>query len=53
MKIREYIILLTDKQDKRLVEMAEAAGYDDDLSYLQLRIDALLNEDERLEHTEK
>jgi len=61
MKIREYIIILTDQQDKELVRRSEAEGYDDDLEYLQLHLDSWLKSDDdigkalaaRLSHTEK
>ena len=52
--IREYIIILSTKQEKSLIEKAKANGYDDDLAYLQLKIDEMLKDDSaRLEHCEK
>ena len=44
-KIREYIIILSTKQEKSLIEKAKANGYDDDLSYLQIKIDEILKDD--------
>lgn len=43
--INELIILLSDKQQKELIKRAEKAGYDDDLQYLQLRLNEWLNSD--------
>lgn len=43
--ISELIILLSDKQQKELIKRAEKAGYDDDLQYLQLRLNEWLNGD--------
>jgi len=51
--IREYIVLLTDQQDKELVKRAEDEGYDDDLEYLQLHLDSWLKPERGKEHTEK
>ena len=44
--IREYIIILSTKQEKSLIEKAKANGYDDDLSYLQLKINEMLNDNQ-------
>ena len=53
MPINELVILLSDKQQALLIEKAEAAGYQCDLEYLQLRIDEMLKDDTaRLTHTE-
>lgn len=51
--IREYVIVLTDQQDKALIKKAEAAGYDDDLAYLQLKIDEMLKPERDKNHREK
>lgn len=51
--INELIILLSDKQQKELIKRAKAAGYDDDLAYLQLHLNEWLSDGVRLEHTEK
>ena len=52
--VNELIILLSDKQQASLIEKAKANGYDDDLSYLQLKIDEILKDDSaRLDHCEK
>jgi len=61
--LREYIIILSDKQDKILVKRANDAGYDDDMIYLQEHINNWLNDDTimekalkeaaRLKHCEK
>jgi len=51
--INELIIILSDKQQAELIKRAEAAGYDDDLAFLQLHLDGWLNDSNRLEYTEK
>ena len=44
--VNELIILLSDKQQASLIEKAKANGYDDDLSYLQLKINEMLNDNQ-------
>ena len=44
--VNELIILLSDKQQASLIEKAKANGYDDDLAYLQLKIDEMLNDNQ-------
>ena len=39
----ELFILLSDKQSKELCKRSELAGYDDDLSFLQLNINQWLD----------
>ena len=52
--INELIIILSDQQQAALIEKAKAAGYDDDLSWLQIKIDEILKDDSaRLSHKEK
>jgi hypothetical protein len=40
--IREYIIILSKKKSDKLAELAENDGFDDDLAWLQLKIDELI-----------
>ncbi len=58
----EYIITLTKPQSKRIVEIAEKAGYIDETLFIQEMVVELadnkdlatvFDEDKRLEHTEK
>ncbi len=58
----EYRITLTKPQSKRIVEIAEKAGYIDETLFIQEMINELadnkelatvFDEDKRLEHTEK
>ncbi len=58
----EYRITLTKPQSKRIVEIAEKAGYIDETLFIQEMVVELANnkdlatvfdEDKRLEHTEK
>ena len=45
--IREYIIVLTSKQEKELIKRSEAAGEEDDLQYLQTQIFNWLKSDSK------
>ena len=51
--VNELIILLSDQQQQELIRQAKQASYDDDLAYLQLKIDEMLRDDSaRLTHKE-
>jgi len=43
--IREYIIILSDKQYEKLLELSEKAGEQDELAHLQEKIAELLKAD--------
>lgn len=49
--IREYIIVLTDKQEKELAERSKAAGAQCDLQFLQAKIFKWLKPKEDLADT--
>jgi len=44
--IREYIIILSDKQYEKLLELSEKAGEQDELAHLQEKIAGWLNDNE-------
>jgi len=43
--IREYIVILSDKQYEKLLELSEKAGEQDELAHLQEKIADWLNGD--------
>jgi len=43
--IREYIVVLSDKQYEKLLELSEKAGEQDELAHLQEKIAGWLNDD--------
>jgi len=43
--IREYIVILSDKQYEKLLELSEKAGEQDELAHLQEKIAELLKAD--------
>ena len=51
--INELIIVLSDKQQAELIKRSEAAGYDDDLEFLQRHLDLWLGDSARYTHNEK
>jgi len=44
--IREYIVVLSDKQYEKLLELSEKAGEQDELAHLQEKIAGWLNDNE-------
>ena len=47
--MREYIIELSKEDSKVLVELAEKAGFDDELGYLQQLVNELIEESNAIE----
>ena len=53
MKTTEHIITLSREDDIKLAAKADADGITNDLEYLETKIHEWLNEESRMEHTEK